>query len=834
MRIAKWLGLFLLLPAALTAQQQRTVVPGADYAAGGLHRFFFGAHYRDLWTRRVTVEVLDLTTEAGGLTAIERGGGQQTRSLRLRAADGREFAFRSVQKDPSVLVPPELRGTVAHEIVQDQISSSHPAGALVVPPLLVAVGIPHATPRLVVLPDHPRLGEFRAEFAGMLGLLEERPSTDDDTGVAPGAVKVISSDALFRRVEESADDRVDAQALLTARLMDGFLGDWDRHRDQWRWVTYDSAPPRRWQPIPRDRDQAFVRFDGLLPALARSQAPQLVNFGPRYPAVIGLTWNGRELDRRFLIGLEWPAWDSTSRALQARLTDQVITEAVQRLPASHLERDSARLASALRARRDALPRLARDFYRLLAGEVEIHATDASDRVRVEPVGDHRLRVTITSRDGPPWFDRTFRGGETGEIRFYLHGGADSLLLAAGGTGGITLRAIGGRGHDTFVADPGAGGLRAYDTDSSSRLAGDLSLDTKPYTSAPRTGTALPPRDWGSQRLPVVWAGAGPDIGLLLGAGVRWTDFGFRQRPYASRHLLRAAYATGAREGKVEYRGEFLGENGGPRFLLAARGSGIETLRFHGFGNETRLNGSAEFYRVRQIELALEPALGVSLGAHTVVSAGPALRYTNTKNGRRFIDQVRPYGSDNFGMVSARATLRHDSRDVPGFPTRGLLVTAQAGYYPELWDVRRPFGRVEASLAGYRQLGGGSGPVVALRMGGARIFGEAPFQEAAYIGDPGTVRLGRENRFGGDAAVWGNAELRLPLGGYRLVVPGSWGILALGDVGRVFLDGETSTVWHAAYGGGIWFAPISRANTISVAFANTAERGRLYIQAGFGL
>ena len=74
-----------------------------------------------------------------------------------------------------------------------------------------------------------------------------------------------------------------------------------------------------WTPIPRDRDQAFARFDGLLLSLARLSAPQLVEFSPTYPSMVGLTWNARVLDRRLLTGLEWPVWDSVATDLKRRL-----------------------------------------------------------------------------------------------------------------------------------------------------------------------------------------------------------------------------------------------------------------------------------------------------------------------------------------------------------------------------------------------------------------------------------------------------------------------------------------------------------------------------------
>ncbi len=113
-----------------------------------------------------------------------------------------------------------------------------------------------------VLPkDDPRLGEFAGEFGGMLGTIEERPTDGkgDAEGFA-GASDVIDSDELLKVIEDTPDNQVDTRAFLTARLVDLFLGDWDRHRDQWRWARFGDERPRKWQPIPRDRDQAFVKL----------------------------------------------------------------------------------------------------------------------------------------------------------------------------------------------------------------------------------------------------------------------------------------------------------------------------------------------------------------------------------------------------------------------------------------------------------------------------------------------------------------------------------------------------------------------------------------------
>ncbi|MGH7453009.1 MAG: hypothetical protein ACRENG_16795 [bacterium] len=91
--------------ATSSAKEPVTVIPGAHYRAGGLHKFFFGSGYRKVWTTPVKVPVLDLENFAGGLTPTRRGGGLQTLNLRFQGGDGREYAFRSADKDPSRALP---------------------------------------------------------------------------------------------------------------------------------------------------------------------------------------------------------------------------------------------------------------------------------------------------------------------------------------------------------------------------------------------------------------------------------------------------------------------------------------------------------------------------------------------------------------------------------------------------------------------------------------------------------------------------------------------------------------------------------------------------------
>jgi len=825
-----------------------TVVPGEIYRTGALGRFIYGEHYRSLWTAPLTVPVLSLDQYAGGLRPLERGGSQQTKSLRFSGADGREYVFRSIDKDPSPSLPPELRGTYAKHVLRDLISAQHPAGSLVVARLLDAAGVLHATPQLAVMPNDPRLGEFRQEFAGMLGLIELRPTGDPDDAISDGTgmTRVASSQKLFERITEHADERVDSRAFLAARLFDMFVGDWDRHPDQWRWARTGDTPNDRWLPIPRDRDWALVKLDGVAWSLARFvyPYPQFVSFDAKYSDVIWLTWNGRALDRRLLSDLPRPVWDSVAMALQSRLPDSVIDDAVRQLPAGLATESGDFLRRTLASRRQHLPEAARRFYNILADEAEIHATDEGELVEVTRVGPRTtdVRVRQRSSSGVPesqdWYHRRFDASETREIRIYLHGGADQILMRGAANGGTVVRVIGGRGRDA-IADSTAHGHAAnvwyYDTDSTTVVAPGThaGIDRRTYVP-PRTrrGWIDPPRDWGSRWRTVPWVGYSSDAGLFLGGGPLFERYGFRQHPYAIRASLLAGYAFGADKGRVEFSADMRRENSDLHLTFVARASGLDVLHFYGFGNETPSLGSKDSHLVEQRASGIEPMLHVPVAPRLALDLGINVRRTTTElDSGTFIADVKPFGVGTFTQVGARAGLTFDSRDVPANATRGIFASLQAAEYPDAWSAEGPFGQVRGQVATYLSAPVRLEPVLALRAGGQKAWGNYPFFDAATLGGGSMLRGWRQERFAGDASIYGTAELRLFLTRFFLVLPGDLGAFGLADAGRVYVSGESSDTWHTAFGGGLWVSFLGRGNTLSVSMAHGREGNGFYFRSG---
>ncbi len=452
--------ILLLVPADARSEEasgRKTVRIAANprYRATGLHRLFLGPNYRRLWATPIEVEVLDLRSFAGGLTPTKKGGGKQTKSLRFDAGDGREFRVRSVDKDPEAALPAEYRDTFVVSVAQDQTSAAIPAGPMIADRLEAALGFTHPDHKFVVIPDDPALGEFRKEFAGMLGILEERPRTK--APVTPGfedVEKIYAWDEVWTRmIDDSPADRIDPRAYLRARLLDMFIGDWDRHQRQFVWARVRGKDLL--QPVPEDRDQAFAKFDGVLLAIARLSESRFVNFEEKYPDPVGMNWAGRFMDRRVLGDIDGAAWDQVVREVQEALDDRVLDEAVHRMPPEYYRLVGPKMLAKLRARRARLPEFARRYYEAMAREAEVWGTNQADVADILKNADGSVQVTLTAADDAgaakaPYFQRVFRPGETREIRIFLQGGNDRAVSHPRIESPIEVRVIGDSGND--VAD----------------------------------------------------------------------------------------------------------------------------------------------------------------------------------------------------------------------------------------------------------------------------------------------------------------------------------------------------------------------------------------------
>jgi hypothetical protein len=645
---------------------------------------------------------------------------------------------------------------------------------------------------------------------------------------------------------------VDKTALLRARMLDLFIGDWDRHNGQWRWMRLPDG--EAFVPLPEDRDQAFADYSGWVMALARRPLPRFVEWRDDFENMNGLLYQGREVDAWLLNGLPPDAFEQTAREVQGRLTDAVLEAAVRRLPPEWYAIEGAALVRDLARRRDLLLEGAKAFYEQLSEYVDVQGTDRGDEARLtrEADGSATLELSLAGGAGSPgftYFKRRFLPGETKEVRVYLRGGNDRFT-ASGPRGGIRVRLSGGAGADA-LDDSGSGGTRFYDVDGPTEIVKGpgTGVSAWKWTPTPRKAETpwLEKQDFGSLTLfqPLVWWE--PDPGVVLALGATHYRYGFRKQPYASMQRASVEWKTKRSALAGSYTGDFRWSRPGFGTFVELQADGADNYNFYGFGNETQ-GEQDDFTEADQQVFEAFPSLFAYENERRTywLALGPVVKYSRNKAAAdTFIATTQPYGFGDFGEAGARLRVEMDTRSrflagmgAAGFaPTAkrsdtGLKLELDGSVYAKAWDVEETFASVSGALTGYWQVD--SRFTLAGRLGGQKLWGAHPWFEAAFIGGSDTVRGYGRNRYAGDASAFANLQAMVGLFNMNLILPVRVGVLGLADVGRVWLEGESSDKWHPAYGGGVFLRVLTTPAVFHGLVALGDDGAHFHVNVGFGI
>ena len=813
-----------------------TFAPFADYRKfGPLYKSLFGTNNRELFETAYTYPILRFEDVDGGLTVSQRGGGGQTNSLRLVTADGRDYALRSIRKDPTRLLPAKFRVGPLVTLTQDVFFTANPFGALTAADIAEGVDIPHANPRIYYVPAQPGLGELNAAFAGDLYLLEERPNDEwigresPFTGKAPFGEPddIDGRDDVLRRIREKPDHRMDQRALLRGRLLDVLLGDFDRHDDQWRYAKYEDEETgvKYWRPIPRDRDQALLNIDGPLLRIAGKTLPavrEVQDFGARQPYIEDFTFQARMFDRRFLNELTREDFAEAADELQAKLTDDEIERALDDWPAEARRGRKEEIVAALKQRRDDLDEYARRLYEFQAKSVYVVGTDDDDYFDVERREDGSVRVRVYEMKkgepvGDPYYERTFHVDETKNIQLFGLREEDRFeVTGKSGNPSIKIRIVPGPERDEVVTTDEASSVRkrtrVYGWPGEDKL--DLSRETEAhltrYTRFNRYDYRDVNYDYGLW-LPA--AGFNVDDGVRLGLLYQRNHYTYHRR---FRQIYKATFATASLGLRLDYNFSVL--DVAPRFdvgLDIAYQTPSYAVNFFGRGNETvelprdELPDGRSFYRIRQELISFYPNVTIRnknhIGGLTVGVGGESIRLE--RDLERFLgNDAYPASSPLFerhNYYGAKASYRYANVDKRAFPREGMDFNVSSTLLNRVEPASDVVGSLNASLTVYQHLWRGA--VLAMRTGGGVSFGDYFFYQGQTLG-AGTLRGYRRERFNGDEQVYQNIDYRQQWKIRKLRSRG--GFFVSFDHGRVWLDEGTSDTWHYSYGGGIFLRPLS--------------------------
>ena len=794
------------------------------YNKGGFVRFWMGDNYRAIWDAKVKLPVFDIGQEKAGLRIIKRGGGQQTRSIRMEDKHGKQFVLRSVNKYVEKALDDNMQNTIAVDAVQDGISASHPYAAITVPELAEAAGVMHTNPRIVWVPDDPRLGIYREEMANGIFLFEERPAGNrDDINSFGNSEKIVNTAKVIDKTQDDQDHMVDQEAVLQARLFDILINDWDRHDDQWRWATFDKGKKTIYKPIPRDRDQVYFVNEGpIMWLITRNWAlRKFQGFDYDIKDVRGLGFNARYFDRSFLTKPDLNDWISMTKNLQGNMTDEVIHKAIKELPENIYALSGEEIESKLRSRRDILEKNAREYYLFLAKRVDVVGTDERELFEVKRRENGTTDVDVFAlskkkgRKQEKLYHREFKTDETREIRLYGLKGKDKFHLTGEGKKGIMVRIIPGKGNDSIIDESrvrscGKKTIVYEKKDKKNFIR--KSSETRLIMSNDKSIDDYNRKQFKfNKTMPIVLAGYNIDDGVFIGGGVNIKRFNFRD---STIHKIRGRLAFMTAAFSLSYKGLYSSFS---RIFDLEFDADISAPRnvdnFFGLGNETRNDGNKKFYRVRYTYAWANPRLKHTLSDDVNYSFGAFYQYfkvTDTAN--RYIGELYPntldtaaYEGHHYTGLNAKFTI--DTRNDKVLPKRGLhWETTATGFY-SIVDEGENFIRLRSDLSFYLSFKRDPRFVFAFRFGGASNIGDYEFFHANFEGGKANLRGFRSNRFAGDHSFYQNTEIRIKLMNIRTYVfNGQTGLLLFNDIGRVWLNGEKSERWHDGYGIGIWLTP----------------------------
>jgi hypothetical protein len=810
----------------------------------GFRNLFMGKNYRKEWTTPVTVPVLDLGTEQGGLKPDKLGGGKQTKSLRLEDKDGREWALRTVEKFPEAAIPPDLRSPFAMDVIRDGISASYPYGSLSVAPFADAANIPTLRRKLVYIPDDPRLGRFRQTFRNTLAILEEREPQ--------GVKKTYNTEELILRLAKDNDDHVDQRQVLKARLLDNFYMDLDRHEDQWKWATRDTGKGKIYYTIPKDQDQAFYTNQGIVPYFVRKPwlVPELQGFRKKADNIKTFNRAARNFDRTFLNELNEDTWRAAIDTFLNSMTDQVIDAAMARQPREIRGFHASKLGETLKQRRNYFREDMLEYYRFLAKEVNIVGTNQKEFFLIDKTDDGHTHVTINKIDkqgqvSSKIYDRDFDPSITKELRIYGLEDNDSFVIR-GGRSPILVRLIGGPGNDNFVNEGSGGRVLAY----------DVSFEENHFSGngrGLRQRLSKDPRNNQYSRIfykydiihPGLAVTYNVDDGIFPGAHLEFIKNGFRKEPYAMRHNVVVGHALRTRSWFFKYDGEFNKAFGNSDLLLHADvRAPINVTNFFGLGNNTTFNKDLgiNYYRARYNVTNASVLFRRQLQSWMRITGGPSFqmfKLPQEENKGRFVNDLAVNGLDPANLykvktfVGAEANLDINSKNSQVVPTRGFVLDASVRKLYGITGNTNDLLQVHADMSIFASFVTQPKYVIATRFGYYRNFGSFEFQQANYLSGTENLRGYRKNRFAGRTMFFNNSELRIKLSDFNTYLfPGSIGILLFNDVGRVWVDNESSNKWHDGYGGGIWISPIQRFVVTVIAAHSEEEKILPYVTFGF--
>lgn len=792
-----------------------TVIAGPEYKSSTWHKWLWGEDYREEWSTPVKIPVLNIDTAFGGLAPIKEGGGRQTKSLRLKDSTGRQFVLRQVNKTYTGALPEIYQGTIIEHLANDQIATNHPYAALTVPQMAEAANVYHTNPKYYVVAYSERLGEYNETFANTLCLLEERP---DDTQLNTNSFghpeDIVSTEKMYEKLAEENDHLMDQNKFVMTRLFDMFVGDWGRHPDNWRWAKFDSGSYKVYRPVPKDRDQVYAKFEGLLLSLVVRGAglKQLQTFDDKIKNIEWYNYAGNELDKRFTNQLSKQVWLDSARALQNYVTDAVIDNAVKQMPPEIFAESGEETARKLKLRRDKIVEYAGDYYDFLAKEVDIPGSKQKEIFNIQRLDNHQTLITIypVNKHGEvssaPVFSRAFSDDETKELRLYGIGGNDVFHITGNVNNETRIRIIGGPDKDSVINESAK--VKYYDNPGNvvtgnvrKFLSNDSSINAYNFERGKfdKKGMIIMPFYTNVR-------------GIFVNVGYKWTSYKWRKEPFASQQSIKLNYSITNKSFGGDYKGIINQVIGKWNILLDASYDQVLKHYFFGLGNETSYGSKIEYYNLHTSEGNASIGLNRIFAKHNSFTVAGFYQTNKVKNELDHLPVETLYPNDGSlferkNFIGALASYAYYNINDEVVPTKGFGFSLNASHTKNLTQTDKWFNKYWSTLGFYLPLSKKFS--IASRNGLYTLSGSPEFYQYNWIGGGQNLRGFHRERFYGKTSFYNDNELRWIPNLRTYLFSGKIGLIAFIDEGRVWMPNDDSNKWHVGYGGGFLVAPFNK-------------------------
>ena len=814
------------------------VIPGKEYHRSNWHNFFWGEHYRKEWNTAFRVENFYLNSALGGLVPLQEGGGRQTKNLRLRDKNSKEYVLRSVNKDFSRGLD-NMDGTFISRVAKDQVSIGHPYAAYTITPMIKAAGIYHTIPKIVFVPKQKALGQFNDEYGDQLYLFEQRPDENQVSADNFGNSKnVVGSEKLFEKLWDENDNYIDQPAFAKARLFDMFIGDWGRHPDNWRWAEFDLGKQTIYRPIPRDRDQAYTKIDGFYPNIAGSLRKFKHLQGFNYSIKKTGAWNfpGRTLDYRFINELQLDDWVAEAKDLQGELTDSLIESSIRLMPPELFQISGEEIIAKLKSRRDDLQRYAREYYEYLARTVTILGSEKTEKIEIEVLPGKKVRIEVfkinkqgTIMDTPYYF-RRFNSSETKDIYLYGLGKKDIISLKGERKNQINIHIIDPQDKDSVYIQGDMKKIQGIKFFRGEKFEYDTIRDEKVDIDV--IPILTPPVYSVFERDPLDLL---PRTGIKIKAGVVLTPQPWRKQQYQIVHSIHAFYGFLRKSFNVGYVGRFGYAVGKWDLILKGRLDDPAVENYFGVGNNTVVeNKQRNYYRTESQRFY--GGIGLERNFNKLHKLEMTMIYQSVKyrqNAGHFISNgghmdTSIYRRKYFAGIETNYIYDHTRGSI--CPLRGFIINFGGGFLRNLSDTGYTVAKLNSTIAAFLPLS--KKFTLAMRAGGGTLFGNPDFYHLNRMGGNMQVRGYARERFYGKSMVFSNTEIRWITNTKNYFFNGRAGLVGFYDIGRVWMPKENSDKWHAGYGGGVVIIPFNKITLSSIYGMSTEGYHILFLATMF--